>query len=57
MEMRNKILLPIIIRLLLFGDGGGHYNYSRWGTGGGLGTVETVVFIAVFVFLFGGMRL
>lgn len=51
------MLLLIIILLLLFGGGGGYYGYSRWGTGGGLGIVGTVVLIAVLVFLFGGMRL
>jgi hypothetical protein len=32
------MLLLIIVLLLLFGGGGGYYGYSRWGTGGGLGT-------------------
>ena len=53
----NLMLLLIIILLLLFGGGGGYYGYSRWGTGGGLGIVGTVVLVAVLVFLFGGMRL
>jgi hypothetical protein len=51
------MLLLIIILLLLFGGGGGYYGYSRWGTGGGLGIVGTVVLIAVLVYIFGGMRL
>jgi hypothetical protein len=51
------MLLLIIVLLLLFGGGGGYYGYSRWGTGGGLGIVGTVVLVAVLVFLFGGMRL
>ena len=50
------MLLLIIILVLLFG-GGGYYGYSRWGTGGGLGIVGTVILIAVLVFLFSGMRL
>jgi hypothetical protein len=51
------MLLLIIILLLLFGGGGGYYGYSRWGTGGGIGIVGTVVLIAVLVFVFRGMRL
>ena len=51
------MLLLIIVLLLVCGGGGGYYGYSRWGTGGGLGIVGTVVLIAVLVFLFGGMRL
>jgi hypothetical protein len=51
------MLLLIIILLLLFGGGGGYYGYSRWGTGGGIGIVGTVVIIAVLVYLFGGLRL
>jgi hypothetical protein len=50
------MLLLIIILLLLFGAGGGYYGYSRWGTGGGLGIVGTVVLIAVVVYLLGGLR-
>jgi hypothetical protein len=48
------MLLLIIILLLVFGAGGGYYGYSRWGTGGGLGIVGTVVLIAVVVCLLGG---
>jgi hypothetical protein len=51
------MLLLIIVLLLLFGGGGGYYGYSRWGTGGGLGIVGTVVLIALVLFLFGGLRL
>lgn len=51
------MLLLIIILLLLFGGGGGYYGYSRWGTGGGIGIVGSVVIIAVLVYLFGGLRL
>lgn len=50
------MLLLIIVLLLLFGAGGGYYGYSRWGTGGGLGIVGTVVLIALVVYLFGGLR-
>ncbi|HVB85360.1 MAG TPA: DUF3309 domain-containing protein [Candidatus Dormibacteraeota bacterium] len=50
------MLLLIIILVLLFGGGGGYYGYSRWGTGGGLGIVGTVVLIAVVVYLLGGIR-
>jgi hypothetical protein len=49
------MLVLIIILLLLFG--GGYYGYSKWGTGGGIGIVGTVVIIAVLVYLFGGLRL
>ncbi len=37
------MLLLIIVLLLLFGGGGGYYGYSRWGRGGGLGIVGTVI--------------
>jgi hypothetical protein len=50
------MLLLIIILFLLFGGGGGYYGYSRWGTGGGLGIVGTVLVIAVVLFLVGGLR-
>jgi hypothetical protein len=50
------MLLLIIILLLVFGAGGGYYGYSRWGTGGGLGIVGTVVLIAVVVCLLGGLH-
>jgi hypothetical protein len=50
------MLLLIIVLLLLFGAGGGYYGYSRWGTGGGMGIVGTVVLIAVVVYLLGGLR-
>jgi len=49
------MLLLIILLLLLFG-GGGYYGYSRWGTGGGLGIVGTVVLIAVVLYLVGALR-
>jgi hypothetical protein len=50
------MLLLIIVLLLVFGTGGGYYGYSRWGAGGGLGIVGTVVLIAVVVYLLGGLR-
>jgi hypothetical protein len=50
------MLLLLIVLLLVFGGGGGYYGYSRWGTGGGLGIVGTVVLIAVVVYLLGGVR-
>jgi hypothetical protein len=45
-----------IVLLLLFGGGGGYYGYSRWGTGGGLGIVGTVLLIAVVLYLLGVLR-
>lgn len=50
------MLLLIILLVLLFGGGGGYYGYSRWGTGGGMGIVGTVVLIALVVYLLGGLR-
>jgi len=50
------MLLLIIVLLLLFGGGGGYYGYSRWGTGGGLGIVGTVVLIAVVLYAAGFLR-
>lgn len=51
------MLLLIIVLLLLFGGGGGYYGYSRWGRGGGLGIVGTVIVIALLLYRFGGLRL
>ena len=48
------MLLLIIVLLLLFG--GGYYGYSRWGTGGGLGIVGTVVLIALILYFLGALR-
>jgi hypothetical protein len=56
-QKQSQMLLLIIILLLLFGGGGGYYGFSRWGTRGGLGSVGTIILIAVLVFLFSGMRL
>ena len=50
------MLLLIILLVLLFGGGGGYYGYSRWGTGGGMGIVGTVVLIALVVYLLGVVR-
>jgi hypothetical protein len=47
------MLILLIILLLLFGGGGGYYGYSRWGTGGGLGVVGTVVVIALVLYFLG----
>jgi hypothetical protein len=49
------MLLLLIVPLLVLG-GGGYYGYSRWGTGGDLGIVGTVVLVAVVVYLLGGLR-
>jgi hypothetical protein len=51
------MLLLIIILILLFGGGGGYYGYSRWGAGGGLGILGTVLLIVPVVYLLGGLRL
>jgi hypothetical protein len=50
------MLVLIIVLLLLFGGGGGYYGYSRWGTGGGMGIVGTVVLIAVVLYAVGFLR-
>jgi hypothetical protein len=55
-KRRISMLLLIIVLLLLFGGGGGYYGYSRWGTGGGLGIVGTVVLIAVVLYFLGVLR-
>jgi hypothetical protein len=47
------MLILLIVLLLLFGGGGGYYGYSRWGTGGGLGVVGTVVVIALLLYFTG----
>jgi hypothetical protein len=48
--------LLIIILLLLFGGGGGYYGYSKWGAGGGLGVVGTILIIALILYLLGVLR-
>ena len=50
------MLLLIIILILLFGGGGGYYGYSRWGAGGGLGILGTVLGIVLVLYLLGGLR-
>lgn len=50
------MLLLIIVLLLVFGGGGGYYGYSRWGTGGGMGIVGTVVVIALVLYFMGVIR-
>lgn len=50
------MLLLIIVLVLLFGGGGGYYGYSRWGTGGGLGIVGTVLLIVVLLYFLGVVR-
>jgi hypothetical protein len=50
------MLLLIVLLVLLFGGGGGYYGYSRWGTGGGLGIVGTVLLIVFVVYLAGGLH-
>jgi hypothetical protein len=49
------MLLLIIVLVLLFGGGGGYYGYSRWGRGGGMGVVGTVLVIALLIYLLGGI--
>ncbi len=53
----NSMLLLIIILVLLFGGGGGYYGYSRWGYGGGLGILGTVLLIVLVLYLLGGLGL
>jgi len=50
------MLLLIIILVLLFAGGGGYYGFSRWGTGGGLGIVGTVLLIVLILYLLGMVR-
>jgi hypothetical protein len=51
-----QMLLLIIILVLLFAGGGGYYGFSRWGTGGGLGIVGTVLLIVLVLYLLGMVR-
>jgi len=55
-EKETPMLLLIIVLVLLFGGGGGYYGYSRWGSGGGIGIVGTVLLIVLLLYLFGGLR-
>jgi hypothetical protein len=50
------MLLLIIVLVLLFGGGGGYYGYSRWGTGGGVGILGTVLVIVLIMYLLGAVR-
>jgi hypothetical protein len=50
------MLLLILLLVVLFASGGGYYGYSRWGTGGGLGILGTVLLVVVLVYLLGGMN-
>jgi len=50
------MLLLILLLVVLFAAGGGYYGYSRWGTGGGLGIVGTVLLVAALLYVFGGLR-
>lgn len=50
------MLLLIVLLVLLFAGGGGYYGYSRWGTGGGLGIVGTVLVIVLALYLLGMLR-
>jgi hypothetical protein len=51
-----SLLLIVILLLVVFGGGGGYYGYSRWGTGGGLGVVGTVLLVLFIWWLLGGHR-
>ena len=55
-ERRLAMLLLIILLVLLFGGGGGYYGYSRWGAGGGIGILGTVLLIVLVFYLLGGVR-
>jgi len=50
------MLLLIIVLVLLFGGGGGYYGFSRWGPGGGLGIVGTVLLILIILWASGALR-
>jgi hypothetical protein len=47
------ILIIVLLVLLL---GGGGYGFRRWGTGGGVGIVGTVLLIALILWLLGVLR-
>jgi hypothetical protein len=55
-EKEIHMLLLIIVLVLLFGGGGGYYGYSRWGSGGGLGILGTVLIIVLVMYLLGAIR-
>ena len=47
-------LLIIVLLVLLVGGGG--YGFRRWGTGGGLGIVGTVLVIGLILWFLGVLR-
>ena len=55
-EIEMGLLLLILVIFLLFG-GGGYYGYSRWGTGGGLGIIGTLLLIVLVLYLLGAVRI
>ena len=50
------MLLIILILVLLFAGGGGYYGYSRWGAGGGLGIVGTVLLSVLGLYVLGALH-
>lgn len=48
------LLIIIVLLVLLFGGGG--LGYSRYGAGGGLGVVGTVIIIFLVLWLLGVLR-
>ena len=50
-------ILIIVLVVLLLGGGGGYYGYNRWGSGGGLGIVGTVLLIFVILYFLGAVRI
>jgi hypothetical protein len=50
------MLTLLIIVLLVVLLAGGGYGYRRWGTGGGLGIVGTVLVIVLILWLLGVLR-
>jgi hypothetical protein len=49
------LLILIILLILLIGGGGGYYGYNRWGYGGGLGILGTVLVIVLVLYLLGAL--
>lgn len=49
------MVLLLIILILLLG-GGGYYGYNRWGYGGGLGILGTVLLIVLVLYLLGALH-
>jgi hypothetical protein len=48
------LLIIIILLVLLLGGGG--FGYSRYGAGGGLGIVGTILIIFLVLYLLGAVR-